>query len=146
MYALEELSLKRSNQGFGRETAVRSPTGNPAGAEGWGCVTKDDDGMTRGGGEQLGTAEVRRVLTGQLGYALPADLVITTRAEIEAREFTAYGRGWRDCVEHAERRGQDARTGRDRQANVLAFPRQKQSSPPTPTPARYPVPPGDKPS
>jgi len=107
-------------------------------------VTKDDDGMARGGGEQLGTAEVRRVLTGQLGYALPADLVITTRAEIEAREFTAYGRGWRDRVEHERRRTEEARAARDRQAKVLAFPRQKQTSPPAP--ARCPAPPGDEPS
>ncbi|MEV5535004.1 hypothetical protein [Streptomyces prunicolor] len=114
-------------------------------------MTKDDDGMARGGGERLGTAEVRRVLTGQLGYALPADLVITTRAEIEAREFTAYGRGWRDRVEHERRRveherrrAEEARAARDRQAKVLAFPRQKQTSPPAP--ARCPAPPGDEPS
>ncbi|MCX5559990.1 hypothetical protein [Streptomyces sp. NBC_00038] len=107
-------------------------------------MTKDDDGTARGGGEHLGTAEVRQVLTGQLGYALPADLVITTRDEIEGREFTAYGQGWRDCVEHEERRGEEARATRDRQANVLPFPRQKQSSPPTPP--RPPVPPGDTPS
>lgn len=113
-----------------------------AGVEGWGRVTKDDDGTARGGGEQLGTAELRRVLTGQLGYALPADLVITTRAEIEAREFTAYGQGWRDHVEHEQHRAEEARAARDRQANVLAFPRQKQSSPAAPP--RHPVPPGDQ--
>ncbi|MFI6467682.1 hypothetical protein [Streptomyces sp. NPDC050528] len=109
-------------------------------------MTKDDDGMARGGGEQLGTAELRRVLTRQLGYALPADLVITTRAEIEAREFTAYGRGWHDCVEHRQQhRAEEARTARDPQAQVLAFPRQKQTSPPAP--ARRPAPPaGDEPS
>ena len=107
-------------------------------------MTKDDDGTARGGGEQLGAGELRRILTGQLGYALPADLVITPRAEIEAREFTAYGQGWRDRVEHERHRAEEARTARDRQAKVLAFPRQKQSSPAAPP--RHPVPPGDKPS
>ncbi|MFD3925805.1 hypothetical protein [Streptomyces sp. NPDC058614] len=108
-------------------------------------MTKDDDdGMAQDGGERLGTAELQQVLSGQLGPALPADLVITTRAEIETREFAAYGQGWRDCVEHVAHRGEEARAARDHRANVLPFPRQKQSSPPTP--ARPPVPPGDKPS
>jgi hypothetical protein len=92
-------------------------------------VTKDDEG-TRGGNERLGAAELRRVLTGQLGYTLPADLVITTRAEIETREFTAYGHGWRDCVEHGERRGREALAAGDRRAKVLPSPQQTQSPPP----------------
>ncbi|MFE4668367.1 hypothetical protein ACFRI7_04260 [Streptomyces sp. NPDC056716] len=50
-------------------------------------------------------AEVRKQLTAHLkGRPLPPDLVITTRAEIEKREFTAYGKGWRDRGEHDERR------------------------------------------
>ncbi|MFI6440471.1 hypothetical protein [Streptomyces sp. NPDC050759] len=93
-------------------------------------MTKDDDGNARGNGEHLDTAELRRALTGQLGYDLPADLVVTTRAEIEIREFTAYGHGWRDCVEHGERHGKEALAARDRRAKALPSPHRKQSPPP----------------
>lgn len=114
-------------------------------------MTKDDDGMARGDGEQLGTAELRRMLTGQLGYALPADLVITTRAEIETREFTAYGQGWRDHVEHAAHRAKAARTAGDQEGKILPFPHQRQPSPtstgdPTRNSTGHSVPPGDEPS
>ncbi|MFI6334727.1 hypothetical protein [Streptomyces sp. NPDC050535] len=115
-------------------------------------MTKDDDGMGRDGGERLGTAELRRVLTGELGYAIPADLVITTRAEIESREFTAYGQGWRDRAEHEEHHAGDTRagrTGRDQEAKVLPFPRQRQSAPASfgqPVHPAHPVPPRDEPS
>lgn len=111
-------------------------------------MTKDDDGMTRGGGEHLSTAELRRLLTGELGYILPADLVITTRAEIETREFTAYGQGWRDHVEHAAHR---AKAASSQKGKIIPFPHQRQPSPtstgnPTRHSTGHAVPPGDEPS
>ncbi|MEU9348580.1 hypothetical protein AB0D74_46035 [Streptomyces sp. NPDC048278] len=58
------------------------------------------------------TAELRHVLAAHFkGRPLPPDLVITTRTEIEQREFRAYGKGWRDRGEHDERRRAEATGG-----------------------------------
>ncbi|MEU9332001.1 hypothetical protein AB0D49_02425 [Streptomyces sp. NPDC048290] len=85
----------------------------------------DDNGGVWGGTEYVeAAAEVRAQLAARFkGRPLPPDLVITTRAEIEKREFTAYGKGWRDRGEHDERRRTEgASPPRDGEAKVLPFP------------------------
>ncbi|MEU9466562.1 hypothetical protein AB0D78_07870 [Streptomyces avermitilis] len=86
--------------------------------------------------------ELRRTLAERRKGPVPADLVVTTRAEIERREFRAYGQGWRDRGEHEERRGaatgtapgtETARPPADG-AKVLPFPHHHPSGPPTARP------------
>ncbi|MGW3289283.1 hypothetical protein ACWDR3_32055 [Streptomyces sp. NPDC001002] len=92
-------------------------------------MTRDDD-TERNETDEAGTsAELRRALAAHLkGRPIPPDLVITTRTEIERREFTAYGQGWRDRGEHDERRRAEAadrhrpRPGTPADATVLPFP------------------------
>jgi len=71
------------------------------------------------------------------GGAERKDLVVITRAEMENREFRAYGQGWRDRGEHERRRaaGHGTRAADDG-AKVLPFPPQGPG----------PVPPSDEPS
>ncbi|MFF7469380.1 hypothetical protein [Streptomyces sp. NPDC008092] len=77
------------------------------------------------------TAELRQAVAAHFkGRPLPPDLVITTRTEVEQREFKAYGAGWRDRGEHDERRRAEAARAKTRRppspvdATVLAFPPQ----------------------
>ncbi|EKX67158.1 hypothetical protein [Streptomyces ipomoeae] len=117
--------------------------------------------MTNNEGEAWGgveldraEAELRQVLAVRMQRAVPADLVVTTRTEIEKREFTAYAKGWRDRGEHEDQRRRAAAalrspgggTGthggtdgygtpphRDSVGKILPFP--QQTPPPTsPTP------------
>ncbi|MEU6141399.1 hypothetical protein ABZ848_13645 [Streptomyces sp. NPDC047081] len=92
-----------------------------------------DDGTAQGETEaEEAATELRHALAAHLkGHPLPPDLVITTRADIERREFRAYGQGWRDRGEHDERRRTEAaaetawsRTGHltPTDATVLPFP------------------------
>lgn len=78
-------------------------------------------------------AEVRRVLAGRLKGPVPADLVITTRREIEQREFQAYAQGWRDRGEHEEHRRAEAAPGPSRSSNSL-FAEAPLASTPAPAP------------
>ncbi|MGI5457049.1 hypothetical protein ACQEWB_28595 [Streptomyces sp. CA-249302] len=92
-----------------------------------------DDGTTQGETEaEEAATELGQALAAHLkGRPLPPDLVITTRTEIEKREFKAYAAGWRDRLEHDERRRAEAaaETARSRtrhhtptNATVLPFP------------------------
>lgn len=135
--------------------------------------------MTNNEGEAWGgveldraEAELRQVLAVRMQRAVPADLVVTTRTEIEKREFKAYGQGWRDRGEHEEQRrrsaaalrsqnqgqgqsqGQTAPPRRDPGGKILPFPQQTPppATPPhqqTPSPATpphpHPHPPGARP-
>ncbi|MDN3259634.1 hypothetical protein QWJ26_07350 [Streptomyces sp. CSDS2] len=60
-------------------------------------MTKNE-GLVPGGLDYAeATSELRRILAARMrGRRLPPDLVVTTRSEIERREFRAYGQGWRD--------------------------------------------------
>ncbi|MEV7285466.1 hypothetical protein AB0O01_13005 [Streptomyces sp. NPDC093252] len=85
----------------------------------------DDDGGAWGGTEYAeAAAEVSAQLAARFqGRPLPPDLVITTRSEIEKREFSAYGKGWRDRGEHDRNHRtatQPAASSTD--AKVLPFP------------------------
>ncbi|MPY65038.1 hypothetical protein FNH08_50265, partial [Streptomyces spongiae] len=91
----------------------------------------ENDGEAWGGVECTeAEAELRQVLATRIQRAVPADVVVTTRAEIEQREFRAYANGWRDRGEHEARRGPEAH--RDHgitpqqagEAKVLPFPHQ----------------------
>lgn len=123
--------------------------------------------MTNNEGEAWGgveldraEAELRQVLAVRLQRAVPADLVVTTRTEIEKREFRAYGQGWRDRGEHEEQRHRSAAAlrspgaapRRDAGGKILPFPQQTPppTSPsrpetPTPTPHPHPHPPAARP-
>lgn len=85
-------------------------------------------GETGEPGETEATAALRRALSARFrDRPLPPDLVITTRTEIENREFKAYAAGWRDRGEHDRHRGAEAaRTRSPRppstEATVLPFP------------------------
>ncbi|MET7569685.1 hypothetical protein ABZT04_14460 [Streptomyces sp. NPDC005492] len=85
-----------------------------------------DDGTAQGDIEA--TAELHQALAAHFkGRPLPPDLVITTRTEIEQREFKAYGKGWRDRGEHDERRRAQTQPHpqprpRPSDAKVLPFP------------------------
>ncbi|MER5790090.1 hypothetical protein [Streptomyces sp. NPDC001980] len=85
-----------------------------------------DDSTAQDGTET--TAELRQALAAHFkGRPLPPDLLITTRAEVERREFRAYGQGWRDRGEHDERRrAETTRAAAPRpsptDATVLPFP------------------------
>ncbi|MFG2960023.1 hypothetical protein ACGF5O_40660 [Streptomyces sp. NPDC048291] len=87
-----------------------------------------DEGTAQEQCDTEAVAELRQVLAAHFkGRPLPPDLVITTRTEIEQREFRAYGKGWRDRGEHDERRrAETSRTSAPRpsptDATVLAFP------------------------
>ena len=92
-------------------------------------MTKNEGTDTVWGGTEYAeaTTELRRTLAERLrGRPVPPDLVVTTRSEIEKREFRAYGQGWRDRGEHEERRRADAESGRGPTdgAKVLPFPQQ----------------------
>ncbi|MDX2526593.1 hypothetical protein ACSCB1_20215 [Streptomyces europaeiscabiei] len=116
--------------------------------------------MTNNEGEAWGgveldraEAELRQVLAVRMQRAVPADLVVTTRTEIEKREFEAYGQGWRDRGEHEDQRrrsaaalrsqgqaqGQAAPPRRDPGGKILPFP--QQTPPPVPPPHPHPHPP-----
>jgi hypothetical protein len=106
-----------------------------------------DDGTAWGEAEaREATLELQRALAARFkGRPLPPDLVITTRTEIEQREFTAYAKGWRDRGEHDERRRAEtarARTGRPSSADatVLPFPQQNTPGPRQNTPGPRPGP------
>lgn len=116
--------------------------------------------MTNNEGEAWGgveldraEAELRQVLAVRMQRAVPADLVVTTRTEIEKREFKAYAQGWRDRGEHEEQRRRSAAAlrspgtppRRDAVGKILPFPQQTppQGSPPPPHP--HPHPPSARP-
>lgn len=111
----------------------------------------DNDGEAWGGVECTEVeAELRQVLATRMRRAVPADVVVTTRAEVEKREFSAYAKGWRDRGEHeARRRGPEA--PRDHgtsprhtdEAKVLPFP--YQSPAPSGSPHPHPHPPTARP-
>ncbi|MDX3130253.1 hypothetical protein PV367_10710 [Streptomyces europaeiscabiei] len=119
--------------------------------------------MTNNEGEAWGgveldraEAELRQVLAVRMQRAVPADLVVTTRTEIEKREFEAYGQGWRDRGEHEDQRrrsaaalrsqghaqGQAAPHRRDPGGKILPFPQQTPSpgTPPPPVTPPHPHP------
>ncbi|WP_200303746.1 hypothetical protein [Streptomyces adelaidensis] len=108
--------------------------------------------MTNNEGEAWGgveldraEAELRQVLAVRMQRAVPADLVVTTRTEIEKREFKAYGQGWRDRGEHEDQRRRAAAAlrsqshapaappHRDAGGKILPFPQQ---TPPPATPSQ----------
>ncbi|GAA5057221.1 hypothetical protein [Streptomyces similanensis] len=98
-------------------------------------MTKNDRAVSGGTDYAEAASELRRTLAERLrGRPVPPDLVVTTRAEIERREFRAYGQGWRDRGEHEEQRGERARSVRGPAdgAKVLPFPQ------PQPQPQREP--------
>ncbi|WP_328838889.1 hypothetical protein [Streptomyces europaeiscabiei] len=120
--------------------------------------------MTNNEGEAWGgveldraEAELRQVLAVRMQRAVPADLVVTTRTEIEKREFKAYGQGWRDRGEHEDQRrrsaaalrsqgqaqGQTAPPRRDPGGKILPFP--QQTPPPVTPPHPHPHPPTARP-
>ncbi|WP_051948419.1 hypothetical protein [Streptomyces scabiei] len=118
--------------------------------------------MTNNEGEAWGgveldraEAELRQVLAVRMQRAVPADLVVTTRTEIEKREFKAYGQGWRDRGEHEDQRrrsaaalrsqgqGQAAPPRRDPGGKILPFP--QQTPPPVTPPHPHPHPPTARP-
>ncbi|MET9733789.1 hypothetical protein ABZZ79_24995 [Streptomyces sp. NPDC006458] len=77
-----------------------------------------EDGTLWGEAEAMAAAqELQHALAARFkGRPLPPDLVITTRSEIEKREFTAYAHGWQDRGEHDERRWAEAGAGLPAQA------------------------------
>ncbi|NEA50899.1 hypothetical protein G3I35_32665, partial [Streptomyces sp. SID10815] len=93
----------------------------------------ENEGAVSGGIDYAEAAsELRRTLAARLrGRPLPADLVVTTRSEIERREFRAYGQGWRDRGEHEDHRasasGHPPRSSGE--ATVLPFPPAQQRPP-----------------
>ncbi|MEU6589702.1 hypothetical protein ABZ923_10830 [Streptomyces sp. NPDC046881] len=100
-------------------------------------MTKNEGAVPGGIDYVEATGELRRTLAERLrGRPLPPDLVVTTRSEIERREFRAYGQGWRDRGEHEARRaeGTDPAARTADGAKVLPFPQ----SPPAPAPAPEP--------
>ncbi|MFE7841666.1 hypothetical protein ACFU53_38095 [Streptomyces sp. NPDC057474] len=122
--------------------------------------------MTNNEGEAWGgveldraEAELRQVLAVRMQRAVPADLVVTTRTEIEKREFKAYGQGWRDRGEHEDQRrrsaaalrsqsqgpgpGPAAPPRRDAGGKILPFP--QQTPPPAASPHPHPHPPSARP-
>ncbi|MFD2690286.1 hypothetical protein ACFS5L_36380 [Streptomyces phyllanthi] len=114
----------------------------------------ENDGEAWGGVECTeAEAELRQVLATRIQRAVPADVVVTTRAEIEKREFRAYAKGWRDRGEDDERRELGTRRGRkapvhqDDGAKVLPFPPQAPapSGSPHPHPHPHPHPPTARP-
>lgn len=106
----------------------------------------NNEGEAWGGVElDRAEAELRQVLAVRLRRAVPADLVVTTRTEIEKREFKAYGQGWRDHAEHAEhaehedqRRSRSGTPHRDPGGKILPFP--PQAAPPATHPHPHPHP------
>ncbi|WDM15008.1 hypothetical protein J3S85_27955 [Streptomyces lavenduligriseus] len=103
-------------------------------------MTKNE-GLVPGGLDYAeATSELRRILAARMrGRRLPPDLVVTTRSEIERREFRAYGQGWRDRGEHDERQAGGAGPA-PRVAGVGQDPPER---PPTPQPQDpYPHPSG----
>ncbi|QFQ97808.1 hypothetical protein F9278_18035 [Streptomyces phaeolivaceus] len=108
--------------------------------------------MTNNEGEAWGgveldraEAELRQVLAVRMQRAVPADLVVTTRTEIEKREFRAYGQGWRDRGEHEEQRSRSAAPHRDPGGKILPFPQQTPPPAAPPHPHPHPHPPTARP-
>ncbi|MBZ3908783.1 hypothetical protein [Streptomyces griseiscabiei] len=117
--------------------------------------------MTNNEGEPWGgveldraEAELRQVLAVRMQRAVPADLVVTTRTEIEKREFKAYGQGWRDRGEHEDQRRRSAALRspgapphRDPGGKILPFPQQTPppAAPSHPHPHPHPHPPSARP-
>ncbi|MFI9153775.1 hypothetical protein [Streptomyces sp. NPDC053367] len=104
--------------------------------------------MTRDDGTVWSEAEVREatlelqhaLATRFRGRPLPPDLVITTRAEIEKREFTAYAHGWQDRGEHEQRRRAEAATGPEPQPRPRRSQPEPQPHGPRPTAKVLPLP------
>lgn len=100
-------------------------------------MTKNEGAVPGGIDYVEATGELRRTLAERLrGRPLPPDLVVTTRSEIERREFRAYGQGWRDRGEHEARRaeGTDPAARAADGAKVLPFPQTPVQSTPVPQP------------
>ncbi|CAL9530280.1 hypothetical protein [Streptomyces sp. enrichment culture] len=73
-------------------------------------MTRDDGTVWDEAEVREATLEIQQALAARFrGRPLPPDLVITTRSEIEKREFTAYAHGWQDRGEHDARRRAEAR-------------------------------------
>ncbi|MFF8729085.1 hypothetical protein ACF073_21685 [Streptomyces sp. NPDC015171] len=100
-------------------------------------MTKNEGAVPGGIDYVEATGELRRTLAERLrGRPLPPDLVVTTRSEIERREFRAYGQGWRDRSEYEARRaeGTDPAARTADGAKVLPFPQTSAQSAPVPQP------------
>ncbi|MEU6348876.1 hypothetical protein ABZ896_06070 [Streptomyces sp. NPDC047072] len=107
-------------------------------------MTRDDDTRraesAQAEAETEAMAQLRHALSARFrGRPLPPDLVVTTRTDIENREFKAYAAGWRDRVEHEERRRtqpppQAPVHPRATDATVLPFPHSSTSSSARPHP------------
>lgn len=105
----------------------------------------ENDGEAWGGVECTeAEAELRQVLATRMQRAVPADVVVTTRAEIEKREFSAYAKGWRDRGDHERGRGSEIHRGpvtstrQADEAKVLPFPHQGPAQSGSPHPHPHP--------